>query len=90
MDASATQAIVLMIGDRYYYPTDNGRIQTAWSLSGAKLFKYNNPTEIELAESFIRSKGKKCHREIVSLDIITDRIGLVDVIVPDVDLDLPY
>lgn len=34
-----TNSVVIVIGDRYFHSFKNGRVQTAWSLSGAKHYQ---------------------------------------------------
>lgn len=51
-------AIVIMIRNRYYCYYKNNRIQTAWSLPGAKLFNLWDISEITKTTTLLESKGK--------------------------------
>lgn len=64
-------AIVLVVDGRFFSgTTKNRRLQTAWSLPGAKLFASWEEGKIKAAEALLRSKGKAPGRlgvEVVSV-----------------------
>lgn len=56
-------AIVLVVGTRFFYgKSKTGRVQTAWSLAGAKMFGDWQTEEIQKAEKMLKSKGYKPER----------------------------
>lgn len=57
-DATET-TIVLMIGERFYNSSKNKRLNTAWSLAGAKHFMPDDFDKIYKAVEFIHQKGKQ-------------------------------
>ncbi len=67
MRPDGDKAIVIKIGDRYFSgKTKTGRLKTAWSLAGAKLFGGWSKDEIEKAETFILARGHKSERCVVA------------------------
>lgn len=45
---SAYEALAIRVGDRYFYAFGKkGRVLTAWSLAGAKLFRFKDEKLIE-------------------------------------------
>ncbi|MES9872656.1 MAG: hypothetical protein ABW146_06080 [Candidatus Sedimenticola sp. 6PFRAG7] len=61
--------IVIMVGGRYFKGKGkSGRVQTAWSLAGAKLFGDWRLEEIEKAERLLTKKGYKPERFVVSVN----------------------
>ena len=70
MSASATKAIVLRVdGTRFYVEISKAkRLQTAWSIAGARLFGEWDDAGIEKAESQITKRGKTSERLVVTLE----------------------
>jgi hypothetical protein len=67
-DISPQKAIVLQVGDRFFNSYKNKRIQTAWSLAGAKLFQdYPHDHKLKEAEKALLSKGYKFTRRTAVL-----------------------
>ena len=65
-EKEATRAIVLQVGERFFCYYKNKRIQTAWSLAGAKLF-LENDAKINIAENILKEKGYTSIRKLVVL-----------------------
>jgi len=62
----ANTAIAIKIGERYFLRIGKGgRIQTAWSLAGAKLFGPWMEEDITTIEKKLINKNKKCYRIFV-------------------------
>lgn len=60
-----TSARAIRLGDRYFYKFGaGGRVQTAWSLAGAKLFMHGDP-RFDAAVEKIRKRG----REATTVDV---------------------
>lgn len=71
MNPHRNTTIVLEIGDRFYCGrSKTGRLQTAWSLAGAKHFGEWMEPEISKAEAFIVSKGKTSTRIKTIIDFL--------------------
>ena len=64
MTPDATRAIVLQVGDRFFTHYLNKRVQTAWSLAGAKLF-LEGDAKINIAENILKEKGYTSIRRLV-------------------------
>lgn len=47
-------------GIRYYYAYKNKRLQTAWSLAGAKMFMRADEEDIKKVKAIIDKKGLEC------------------------------
>lgn len=63
-----TKALVIIVNGRFYCgKTKTGRVQTAWSLAGAKLFGTWREKDIENAERFLRIKGYRPRLAVVKL-----------------------
>lgn len=68
-------ATVIMIGDRYFNSIGKGgRVQTAWSLAGAKLFGTGNQQIIDDCLSKIAAKGKK--PELKTIGVVNENTFL--------------
>ena len=69
LNMDGTTAIVLVVGNRFFYgfTKKGGRIQTAWSLPGAKFFASWETKDLETAETRLRFKGKVPERLLVSV-----------------------
>lgn len=62
---AAKEAIVLKVGDRFFAYYRNKRVQTAWSLAGAKMFF--DDWGVTEAEKILTAKNKKSVRCLVRL-----------------------
>lgn len=51
------KAVVLKVGNRFFRAFKNRRIQTAWSLAGAKLFGNWDELNISKTEKLLKEKG---------------------------------
>ena len=61
-------AIAIKIDERFFYGFGkSGRVITAWSLAGAKLFGYWHDEDICHIEKRLEAKGKKHHRILVAV-----------------------
>ena len=69
MSPSADRAIVLRVNNgRFFAGTSKtGRVQTAWSVAGAKLFGDWQTDKIEKAERQLFSRGKMGKRMLLLL-----------------------
>ena len=66
--AKRDEAIVLEVAGRFYAgKSKTGRIQTAWSIAGAKLFGPWMEDEISHCERILAFKGKQAVRRFVRL-----------------------
>ena len=64
---NAHEAIAILVNGRYFRGFGrNGRLLTAWSLAGARLFAAWRPEEIEEVERRLRAKGYEPVRYRVS------------------------
>ncbi len=70
MPMDATKAVVLVVNGRYFRGFgQDGRLLTAWSLAGAKLFAHWRPEEIEKVTRRLREKGYRPVRRYVFVDL---------------------
>lgn len=60
-------AIVIKVGDRYYHNYKNRRLQTAWCLAGAKLFRPSDIDSIIKIETILKNKKYKFERVLVQV-----------------------
>ena len=64
------RAIVLLVGSRFYSGrSKSGRLSTAWSLAGAKLFGEWDVSGIEQAERLIAQRRKPHKRIVVRIEV---------------------
>ena len=57
---SYSSARAILVNGRYFKAkSKTGRIQTAWSLAGAKLYMPNCMDDIEVIRSLLKKKGYK-------------------------------
>lgn len=63
MTPEAKEAVAIVIGERYFCGFSlAGRVQTAWSLAGAKLFLAGREDLIAAAEARLKKKNKSTTR----------------------------
>ena len=70
--ANRNETIVLEVEGRFYVgKSQTGRLQTAWSLAGAKHFGPWMEHEIVIAEAFIAKKGRQAARRLTTLTTLS-------------------
>lgn len=63
---STTSATAIQVNDRFFYgKSKTGRMQSAWSLAGAKLYRPTHDKEIKADELFLHQKGYKTKKVVV-------------------------
>lgn len=60
-------AIVIKVGERYFHNYKNKRLQTAWSLAGAKTFRPSDLDEIAKVEAILKKKNYSSERKLITI-----------------------
>ncbi len=70
LEDGASKAIVIMVDGKRFYSgiSPKGRMQTAWSLAGAKLFGEWRDKEIFEAQLQVCKRGKTPQRMVVRIE----------------------